>query len=300
MVKEYVIQAREDENKGRSFLATCVAVATANSLWADAKSRAQDTTIRPVWAMFAGTEQQLRPFVANLKSGRKAEPAEKRGKCSDSERLEFLRSSGFLTSWQREPEGALVTLYHPELFRLDPGLLDPVGIDFLLFVPTEWASAQQVDVEAAVQHVHRMAPKLDVGFLSSLAVTAYLFAAYLDRRTRCPIVPDGRFYLQLLVAALDHGLASLPGDDIKYSRSHSEWGRHRAQAHGFNVELLKHSYYDRLEIGAIGFDHMISFTSSHAVFEQFLADQVTLYFAQVKGKARRAKVDLSSFAGGLP
>jgi hypothetical protein len=274
MKKEYVIQRPEKEAKGRSFQATCVASATANSLWAEARNRERGATIRPAWAMFAGTEQELRPFVANLKSGRKAEPAGDNSRGGDSERFEFLRTSGFLTSWQREPEGSLVTLYHPELFRLDPGLLDPEGINFCLFVPTDWASAQQVEPAAAVRHVQRLAPKMEPEYLSGLVVASFLFAAYVDRRTRCPLVSDERFYLQLLVASLDRGFASLPGSDLKYNRSRSEWGHH--EAHGFNVEFLHHSYYDAVDMHGLGFDHMISFMATHAAFEEFLAEQVTL------------------------
>lgn len=296
MMKEYVIQPSEKDTKGRAFQATCVAAATADNLWAEARGRDPGSTMRAVWAMFAGTEQQLRPFVANLKSGRKAEPAGDNWKGGDSERFEFLRSSGFQTYWQREAEGCLVTLYHPELFRLDPGLIDPVRIDFLLFVPTEWARAQQVDLEASVRHVQPLVPNVPSDYLASLAVTSYLFAGYLDRRTRCPLFADGRFYLQLLVAALDQGLASVPGGDLKYNRGRGDvWGHN--SAHCFNVDTLGTSYHERLGIGEIGFDHMISFSATHTVFERFLADQVTLFFSRVKGKGRRSKVDLSTFSG---
>jgi hypothetical protein len=293
MMKDYAIQRPGKEQKGRSFRATCVAVATANSLWDEG---GKDGAIRPVWAMFAGTEQELRPFVANLKSGRKAEPAEQFWRGGDNERFEFLRSVGFVASWQREAEGSLVTLFHPELFRLDPGLIEPSTIRFLLFVPSDWSDAQRVDVASAVRHVQPLAPKLEEGYLSSLVPTAYLFAAYLDRRTRAPLVADGRFYLQLLLSALDQGLASLPGRDIKYNRSsRDQWGFHNG--HGFDFEMGGSSW-SPLGIDSIGLAHVISFNSTHTVFEQFLAEQVTQYFARVKGKTRRGKIDLSAFAAG--
>lgn len=287
-MQEYAIESKKGQ-KGRSFRATPVAMVTANALWDEGLN---GKTIRPVWAMFAGTEQQLRPFVANLKAGRKAEPSNNhRG--GDDDRLEFLRSVGFVTSWQREPEGSLVTLFHPELFRLDPGLVDPQAIRFVLLVPADWSDAQGVDVTSAVRHVHSLAPQLDVSYLSRLVPTAYLFAAYLDRRTRCPLVADGRFYLQLLVAALDVGFASLPGSDLKYNPDRGEWGHHRS--HCFNVQLG--GSYDRLQLGDVGLAQAISFKASHESFESFLAEQVTSYFARVKGGTVSERVDLSAFSG---
>src|SRR5690606_3631421 len=126
----YVIQTREGD-KGRAFSATCLAVATADGLWDEERRDRSKGAIRPVWAMFAGTAQQLRSFHANLKGGRKAEPVGHNG--GDNDRLEFLRSSKFLTIWQHTDEGSALTLYHPDLFRLDPGLVDPAGLNFLLF-----------------------------------------------------------------------------------------------------------------------------------------------------------------------
>jgi hypothetical protein len=268
MMKDYEIQPQKDQ-KGRSFRATCLAVATADSLWEEG---ANGNAIRPVWALFAGSEQEMRSFVANLKAGRKAEPAQDNWRGGDEERFEFLRSVGFSTAWQREPEGTLVTLFHPELFRLDPGLIEPAKIRFALFVPSDWSRAQRVDRTAPVRHVQPLAPKLAAEQLSTLVPAAYLFAAYLDRRTRCPLVADGRFYLQLLVASLDAGFASVPGRDVKYNNySREEWGHHRS--HRFNFEMGS-SYHDRLPLDSIGLEHAISFNSTHIDFEPFLAAQV--------------------------
>lgn len=290
MMKDYEIQPQKNQ-KGRSFGATCVALATADSLWDEG---ANGKAIRPIWAMFAGTETQLRPFAANLRMGRKAEPAKAGWRGGDDERLEFLRSVGFSAAWQREPEGALLTLFHPELFQLDPGLIDPTWIRFALFIPSDWSRAQQVDPTAPVRHVEPLVPKLDPAYLSSLVPAAYLFAAYLDRRTRCPLVADGRFYLQLLVASLDCGFASVPGRDVKYNQySREEWGHHKR--HCFNFEMGSSSYHGPLPLGSIGLEHAITFHATHASFEPFLAEQVTDYFARVKGKTRRARIDLAPF-----
>lgn len=265
-----MIQQKEGA-KGRSFAATCVGVATADGLWASGGK-----TIRPVWAVFAGSEGELRPFVTNLRLGRKAERLSNfRSRGGDEERLEFLKTVGYQITWQRESEGAIATLFHPELFRLDPGMVDPAGIQFVLLVPADWSAAQAVEVTPAVDHVRALAPKVDPSFLQRLVPTAYLFAAYLDRRTRCPLVADGRFYLQLLIAALDHGLASLPGNCARYDSHRSEWG-HDGR-HGFNLEVGGERYC-RDSIETIGLRHAISFSAAHDVFEVFLAEQVALFF----------------------
>ena len=288
-----VIQPQEGK-KGRSFQANCVAIITANGLFDEANGK----TIRPVWAMFAGSDNELRPFVANLKLGRKAQ-SESYRRQGDDDRLEFLKTVGYYVAWQRETEGSLATLYHPDLFRLDPGMVDPKGVGFILLVPTDWAEQQKLKTEAAVEFVNVLGYPLDREALTTLVPTAYLFAAYLDRRTRCPLIADGHFYLQLLCAALDKGLASFPGSNIKYVyNSRHDWGHN--SKHGFNVALGGYDYSrDEFELSRINIRHAISFGASHADFEAFLAEQVSVYFDHMDGRfvSLAEKVDLSCFKG---
>src|ERR1700733_9612178 len=226
---DYVIEP-QDGKKGRSFRATCVAMVTAIHLMETAGS----DTIRPVWAMFAGTDSELRPFMTNLKLGRKANyNTGWRSRAGD--RIEFLKSVGYYMAWQKETLGSLVTIFHPDLFRLDPGMVDPQGIKFLILVPKDWEQDQALDRKGPVEHVRKICPNFPLKDeeLEALVPTAYLFAAYLDRRTRCPLIADGKFYLQLLCAALDEHLASFPGTDVKYGRSDGFTGRF-----GFNATGL--------------------------------------------------------------
>jgi hypothetical protein len=234
-MQEFTIQP-ETGKKGRSFSATCTALVVADTLW----SAGAGDTIRPIWAQFIGTDSELRPFVTNLKLGRKAEPTKQYGKTSNTERLEFVKSAQYQVAWQREPEGSIVTLFHPDLFRLDPGMVDPQGASFVMLVPRWWTDAQTLDPESA---------------------RASLFAAYLDRRTRCPLVNDVAFYVTLLAAAVDKGFARLPGDrDIKYARG------------TFQADGLEEA----------GIDSAIAFTAPHDELETFLAEQVGVFFANEK------------------
>jgi hypothetical protein len=291
-VQDLIIQPQEGK-KGRSFRATCVTTVIANGIFPEGGGGA---TIRPVWAMFAGSESELRPFAANLKLGRKAEKDinrfSRRG--GDSERYEFLKSVGYHMAWQREPEGTLVTLFHPELFRLDPGMVDPGSISFVMLVPQEWASAQTVDIEAPVRHAKRMKTKefkgcpLSDAELTAMVPTAYLFAAYLDRRTRCPLIADGRFYLQVLLAALTQGMVSRPGNNLTYTYHREEWGY--KSDHGFQADGLE----------SVGILHALAAKASHADFEAFLAYQVSLFFDYAGDFVSVAqRVDLSDFEAVL-
>lgn len=228
-MKDYTIQP-EAGKKGRAFSAKCTAIIVADSLW----SAGGGDTMRPIWAQFIATDAELRPFASNLRLGRKAEPST--GRSSACDRIEFLKSVGYQMSWQREPEGSILTVYHPELFRLDPGMVDPAGATFAMLVPRWWLAAQTVDADSA---------------------RAALFAAYLDRRTRCPLVADAAFYRQLFAAAIECGLARMPTDrTVKYSKG------------PLAAEGLEQA----------GVDTVVVFSASHDELETFLVEQVGIYF----------------------
>jgi hypothetical protein len=289
-MRELVIQPKDDK-KGRSFQATCLAIITANGLFPEANGK----TIRPVWAMFAGSEAELRPFMANLRLGRKAEPPipdyRKQG---DGERVEFLKTVGYYLAWQRETEGSIATIYHPDLFRLDPGMVNPTGLSFVMLVPSDWEDTQEVDRETAVDYVADFQYPITRGNLYELVPTAYLFAAYIDRRTRCPLIADGRFYLQLLCAALHAGHASFPGTNVQYVyTSRHDWGHNSKQ--GFNIAVGGHKANNAEGIEALNLRHAISFLAKHTEFEEFLAEQVAIYFSRTEGEFRSISkvVDLS-------
>ena len=281
-MQDLVIEPQEGK-KGRSFQATQVACVLANSLFEESGGN----TIRPVWAMFAGSEAQLRPFMANLRLGRKAEvPSYRR---SSSERYEFLKSVGFHVSWQKELEGSLATIYHPELFRLDPGMVDPTGIRFVMLVPDYWIAQQKVETLRAVRYLKQFKMPEDID-LTQMVPIAHLFSAYLDRRTRCPLIADSRFYLQILCAALTQGLASFPSEpsNLSYMPRYAEkWGHNH------------HHYFAAKGLSEVGIRYAISFDTTHEDLENFLAEQVTFYFdhADQTGFTSLAdKVDLSFFA----
>jgi hypothetical protein len=233
-MQEYTV-CSDPTKKGRSFTARCIALVVADGLWASGNS----DNVRPVWAQFVGSDAEMRPFATNLMLGRKLEKAGGSRRASACDRIEFLKSAGCQLAWQREPEGTILTVYNPDLFRLDPGMVDPKGAAFVMLTPRWWVEAQTLDAVDA---------------------RASLFAAMLDRRTRCPLPADVAFYRQLLDAALVQGLASSPRDNVR--------------SHSFAAEGLEQAGLDP--------EGAIAFSAAHETLEAFLAEQCTEFFAESK------------------
>lgn len=266
MIQRAVIEP-QTEGKGRSFSAVCLASVEADLLWEGGQTNTEEK--RPVWAMFAGSEQELRPFMANLRTGRRIELPNEYGH-SRSERMTFLKSARHTVTWQREVEGSIATVYLPELFLMDPGMVDPDGIAFVVLPSDAWSKSQVIDQAPLVQHVAPLVPRnydrspvLTEDTIAEMVPLAFLFASYLDRRTRCPLLADGRFYLQLMLACLEEGVASLPAERHGYSR---EWGV--GQRFGFIATGTKE----------LGMSHGIAFKAEHHEIDKILAEQVTLFF----------------------
>jgi hypothetical protein len=263
----------QTEGKGRTFQAVCLASVEADALWDGGQTNTDD--MRPVWAMFANSEQELRPFMMNLKSGRKCSIVKGQQYRRKDERMEMLRSAGYTTTWQREAEGSIATSFLPDLFHMDPGMVDVKGGTFVLLPTQEWVNAQQIELGPLVQHArefvptmpYEKSPALTDDQLAELVPTSFLFAAYLDRRTRCPLLADGRFYLQLMLACLKEGLASFPNGNSY-------------QSHEFGV----HGSFRFTTIGTedVGFAKAIAFSASHSEIERVLAEQVASFFKATK------------------
>lgn len=252
------------EGKGRTFRAVMLASVEADLLWRGGASGSDN--IRPVWAMFAGSDQELRAFVANLTSGRAVLCEKRYGyyRHGKEDRMEFLKSAGYQTFWQREEEGAIATVYLPDLFKMDPGMVDPSGIGFILLPTQEWHTQQGLPTTPLARHLKRCGYQLGPEWAAEWGTTAHLFAAYLERRTRCPLVADGRFYIQLMVACLKHGLASFaPMDSFSCGR---DFGVHR-----------EHDYHET-DTQLVGFRQGMMFRSNHEKFETVLAREVEIFF----------------------
>lgn len=274
----------QKEGKGRTFTANLISYVTADSLW---DQSAGDGT-RPVWLCYAASEGEVRAFTANLRMGRKAEIGAKERNSWRRNRnpyLELLKSVGYEFTTQRFPEGSVITAFLPELFRLDPGMVDPKGAKFLVMPSREWLDSQRVAVPEMVQHCRSLG-YVDTGLLpngkkrpdyeeaqwpsadlvTTLAPMASLFVSYLDRRTRAPTIQDPRFHLQLLIGALKQGLATLSTEDS-----------YRQQGFGRHQKFLFREHSTDLAGLAPG----VAFSGTHEKIETLLADEVSVYFKAV-------------------
>jgi len=264
--------------KSRSFSAMLLGSLQADSLWEGGEANTK--AIRPVWAQFGTTEDEMRPFLANFRSGRKAQTLSRHGH-KESE-IELLKTAGYQFATTKTSVGTVVTAFLPDLFRMDPGMVDPKGVRFVVLPPQAWLDQQaaHLDTKAAVTHVRRFYKPSALGvsqdwnqkgtepalvakrdqILEGLLPLSTLFTAYLDRRTRSPLIPDVRFQLQLLAAALSNGFASLPGDGYRQGWGH---GGHRFK---FDTD------------DALGYGTPLAFKANHTDLETFLAEQVAIFF----------------------
>lgn len=265
--------APQSEGKGRTFRATFLAAVEADLLWGGGETVTDNT--RPIWAMFAGSDNELRAFMANLASGRKATfLAKRQGYRRKADCLEILKSYGYRMTWQREEEGSIATIFLPELFQIDPGMVDPKGATFVMLPTQAWYEQQRMDVDTVwplIQHARRCGYKDQTeAELANWALLSFLFATYLDRRTRCPLVADGRFYFQLMLSCLKHKLAtfSTVPDRSYYD---TEFGQHASLR------------YHELNTTAVNLLPGLAFKADHETLEKLLAHEVEQFFAVTKG-----------------
>ncbi len=193
LFRELVIEREERKGRGgpgktRRFAVRLLGHATANRLWDCPTS---GSVRRPVWVAYFGTEGESGPFTANFRASRKA--------ATRNEVLQIPKKAPFRWTTHRVPGGVITVAYLPELFHLEPASPFAEEARFVFAPPRWWLEAQAAD----------LAP--DFGDDALDAARAALFAAYLDRRTRLPLVRDPRFHLQLYRAALDGDWVHKPG-----------------------------------------------------------------------------------------
>lgn len=237
--------------KGRSFGAYMLAHVV-SSLWEGTAGGGQNT-VRPCWMMLAGHPEELRMFVTNLQQGHRAEE-DSSFRSRGAKRYEVLRSAGYALSWQRFDEGHVATFYLPQLFRVDPGMVDPTGASFIILPSREWLKPAPKNPPAAYAKFFRD----DRSDWSEVAPLAPLLVQYLDRRTRCPILPDPAFHLELLAESLRRQLA------FCNARSNV------VQEEGTTK---------------VGFGPCLGFKASHLAIESLLADTTQAYLVRARKRA---------------
>lgn len=187
---------------------------------------------RPAWFTYAGPEQEARAFTANVLGGHTF------ASFGHTPTRWSITKKGYTHHSRKVAGGLITTVYQPDLFRADPGMVDSL-VRFILVQPRSWFEQQKKKHDAdflarARDFVARTGLRFDnyVRYplpsveedLENLLPEAMLFLMYLDRRIPYPMIPDPLFALQILVRCFNERLAV---------RSQSEY-RSSYEEHGFS------------------------------------------------------------------
>lgn len=273
-------KAKTKHGKSRTFHANLLAYLQADHMWEG--GRTETRAVRPVALWIGGTEPALRPFVANLRKGRKAEMLVPTGwsRKEARGRIEILRSAGYDYVWQRTAGGeVIVTIYLHELFAMDPGLIDSSVCQFISAPPRSWVDLQLGLLAATpglwdrvLQHA-RCLGLMDGGEDSPIGVPvaltedglrlatvlAYSFCNSLDRRTKRPLINSLEFYVQIYLSLLGQGGASYPKD------------------HEWKWAVTKRSAPLAHGLERLGIPNAAAMRVGQDELDDFLADQASIY-----------------------
>lgn len=180
-----------EQGKGRAFEGAMLAYVTCTAVHFNVGE------LRPAWAVIATDGGSAKPVLANIRLGRALQFG---GKV-----VKFLARTGYRYDQQVHPEGALFTIYVPQLFAFDAAVDDMV--QFVVLV--EKARVQAFDwpraaVQAWLTKVRREMPD------DAFALVPF-FAAYLDRRCKIPLPSSLKFQAQLLAGLMIENGAFLSG-----------------------------------------------------------------------------------------
>ncbi len=234
-MKELVITTDEG-SKGRSFRAVLLSYATSKHLWTGGAT----DNMRPIYATIACSAAESLPFVRNLQAGRKAHVRDADARGKDTTIFECLKSADYSWAAQAHPEGVVWTCYLQSLYRIDAGMVDPEGVKFAI------VAADQPDPDAAL--VNWLAGRFERPSDEMVSVVRWapLFAAYLNSRSRCPLIPEPRFYALMLASMLAASHACM-GNREAYSRL-PEWGRSGINYHEYQCSgIVCNVTHERLE-----------------------------------------------------
>ena len=285
-MKILTIESKQKTKRGktRAFSATMLGCVVADPLWPGGQTATNAT--RPVYTVIAGTEASLRPFLANVRKGRKAalRDSESRGWSRSPNWYEWLKTAGYSYLWQRGRQYHTVTVFLPGLFQVDPGMIDPERCEFLSMPPLWWVEKQSAVIREntavrrqVLDHARRLRlgetqnalsiPPLDEATIMQFAPLAAHFVMMLDRRTRKPIIGNLGFCLQLYLAALKSGLATFNKDA----------DRSPHLSFGYHLNYRNEDMFMAVERERVGLAMPVMFRAAQADVDALLTGQIRLY-----------------------
>lgn len=240
-----------DSEKSRSFSASCLGM-----ICCDVLLPAQGNKKRPVFAQFVASQEEMRPFLANVRLGRALETSSSyRRRGGDA--YEFLKSAGHRVALQRFEEGVLATVWLPEPFALDPGMVDPHKIQFACLTPARAEVPGGTALLAPYLTTEDYRHKLDADDAETLVALAPYVTQMLDTRVHAPLLKDPLFSVALVAAMFREGMAVIPG--YGYGLLHQ----------GQNNRALN------VEVPVVGYPlPVVLVSTTHEAFEALLAAEV--------------------------
>ena len=261
----------KEESKGRSFRGEVVCYASANGYWEGGENAGREL-IRPVYAVFACSDAEARPFTANLQCGNKAQVFSDHGYQEKGTYWEFMRSAKYTYVQQKHSEGVFVQAYLHDLFRDDSAMVDPDEVKFILIPSIEWLAPDDQRVNehlrtcfSRVNWKERSCTAPSEAQIETIARSCHLWAKQIAVRTKLPIPNDARFFAQALAACLLHGVSTFSGSGSGWSPPFGENG-------GFVTEGL-----DRFGL-SIG----IATKAKHEDIAKVFAENVELFFSMIR------------------
>lgn len=263
------VESKED-SKGRSFRGEIVCYALANQFWEGGENASREL-IRPVFAVFACSDAEARPFQANLQCGNKAQCFNDYGH-DDRTKWEFMRSAKYTYVPQKHPEGVFVQVYLHDLFRNDAAMVDPNEVKFILLPAKEWLAPEDQRVTDHLRAWFGRIDWKDRGVtaptdeqIEAIARTCHLWARQIAVRTKLPIPNDARFFAQALAACLLVGVSTFAGDRHSWSPPFGQHG-------GFITEGLE----------LFGLSSGIATKAKHEDIAKVFVENVEIFFGMTR------------------
>ncbi|PZR98909.1 MAG: hypothetical protein DLM69_07995 [Candidatus Chloroheliales bacterium] len=285
--------------KGRIFRAELIGYVTCPELYDEREERA---SVRPLHLTLAGPDSELSVFLANFVSlGHPAKLEGQPNSWDDPTIFECLKTLKYKVEIQKNcgrPGTSCARVYLPQFSEPKQPIGEESEVKFTCVIPTWWVDERmKAEVlpnptlcQAVITHAARLGIlaeqpggdnplglplKLGRDELLRLVPVAYYFARFLDLNTGVPFLREPAYFVQVYLAALKAGIASLP--HTEYSR----YAYHRDRPAGddwFFARRRDLLGFVTVVAQAMGLEQAIAVSCEAARLGEFLTQQISLYY----------------------